>query len=86
MDVSTYLTSRGFGAALLRRHAAQFGKALKQAYVAKHGEPPGEGWRRINGSDRLVKCYMSGDAHLFDETFEDLFGDAPLPPLPPVTN
>ncbi|KYF64902.1 hypothetical protein BE15_02020 [Sorangium cellulosum] len=76
LDVSGYLQSRGVGASERKKMGGQFGKKLKAAYVAKHGEEPGKLPRDVNGGSREVLCYTERDRPLFDRVFAEMFGAA----------
>lgn len=81
LDVSEYLESRGLTRDELRRKSGQFGKLVKAAYRAAHGEDPKKLPRFINGAERLVSCYTERDRALFDQAFDKLMGTTNVIPL-----
>ncbi len=72
IDVSDYLASRGLGAGDVRKHASVFGKKVKAFYEQKHGRPPQQLQRFINGKERFVYCYTERDRKLFDAAFDSV--------------
>ncbi|WP_438032415.1 hypothetical protein [Sorangium sp. So ce204] len=76
LDVQGYLRSRGLPDATIRSKSSTFGKRVKAAYVAQHGEAPKMLHRDINGSSREVASYTERDRPLFDRVFAEMFGAA----------
>jgi hypothetical protein len=52
----------------------RFGKALKAAYVRRHGEMPGTARRFIDGAQRDVAVYTEADRDLFDAVWSEIGG------------
>lgn len=70
MDVESYLRDRGVVSGVRKKVRAQFGKRLKAAYVAQHGEEPLKVPREINGTMQRVFGYTEQHRKLFDQVFE----------------
>lgn len=73
LDVGAYLVEKGISAHDARKMAPAFGKALKSAYVERHGKKPAQHSRFVDGAERKVYAYTEHDRELFDEVFDQMF-------------
>jgi len=74
LTVGEYLEDKGIVGTALRSLSPGFGKALKRLYLARHGEPPPQVERFIDGALRHVAGYTEAHRPLFDQVWFELTG------------
>jgi hypothetical protein len=75
LTVADYLGEHGLTATEIRKISPTFGRRLKVAFVAKHGEPPGKSLRFVDGAQREVFVYTEADRSLFDVVWGEFSDD-----------
>jgi hypothetical protein len=75
LTVGDYFEEQGIPAADIRKLSPTFGRRLKVAYVARHGEPPGKSDRFVDGAQRSVFVYTEADRDLFDQVWAEFSDD-----------
>lgn len=76
LTVADYLGEHGLSATEIRKISPTFGRRLKVAFVAKHGEPPGKSLRFVDGAQRDVFVYTEADRSLFDVVWGEFSDDS----------
>lgn len=72
LTVSEFLAEKNLPAAVVRSMSSNFGKAMKRAFVQRHGVEPGKSLRFVEGAQREVAAYREEHRPLMEQVWRDM--------------